>query len=74
MRLILIKLYYKVVALAAIIIMWVGFVLPYLISAKDDIMVISGFVITVVFAPTVVVFVINIIQNLIKITEEKKQD
>ena len=74
MRLILIKLYYKVIALAAIIIIWVGFVLPYLISAKDDISVIAGIVTTVVFVPIIATFVINIVQNLVRITEDKKQD
>ena len=67
----MVKLYYKVVALAAIIFIWVGFVLPHLISAKDDVSVISGFVITVVLAPVVTTFVINIVQNIIKATEEK---
>ena len=70
----MIKLYYKVIALAAILLIWIGFVLPYLISAKDDISVISGIIITVILAPVVTTFTINIVQNIIKTVDKKMRD
>jgi hypothetical protein len=50
---------------------WVGFALPFLISAKDSMYVIIGIFITVLVAPAVAIFTIDIIKDLI---EEKKQD
>ena len=69
----MITLYYKIIALIAMITIWVGFILPYLISAKDDVMVIAGIVITVILVPLVVTFTINIVQNLIKIASDNAQ-
>jgi len=59
-------LYYKVVMLVLVLIAWIGFALPYMISAKDDFMVIGGIIITVLSVPGVVVLGIIPIANNIK--------
>ena len=67
-------LYYKVVMLVLVLIAWIGFALPYLVSAKDDFMVIGGIIITVLAVPGVVVFgIIPIVNNIKKLDEQDQE-
>ena len=65
------KIYYKIVTLIVSLLVWFGGVLPYLISAKDDLLVATGFVVTLIIIPLFVVFGIGIVKDLIKVTEDK---
>jgi len=67
-------LYYKIMFIAIVLIAWIGFALPYLISAKDDAYVIGGIFITVLTLPLLVMSVIDIFQQAASLNESDGDD
>ena len=59
------KIYFKIVALVVFLILSFGFLAPFMVSQKDDIMVIGGFAYLVGVVPPVAWMSIkNIIKNI----------
>ena len=67
-------LYYKAVSLLIAVVAWGAFAMPYLISAKDDFMVIGGILITVAILPLLVILIIKTIQSIFELADEPVDD
>ena len=64
------KFYFLIVALLVQIIFVTGFAAPFLISAKDDLLVFLGFTLCVCFVPFTIWQIVNIINLRTKIAQE----
>ena len=67
----LLYLYYRSAVLSIILISYLCFVLPYMISAKDDFLVIGGFLSLIILLPIFIVSGVNIIKEIIKLKKFK---
>ena len=66
----MLKIYYKALVLLVVLLGWGGFAMPYLISAKDDLLVVLGLAISGLALPGVYYLITSISKDIVNEAEK----